>query len=132
GSRFNRIEKAIIEAIHQHQPISPILLFRVISDRLPIYGMGDLEFWRILAEMEERGAIQLDRNGGKSTFPDFHTPALDSFKEWTIRILEASVQSGGACNIPSSISRIQYLGGAQWEGDCPWVWDQAAGRLIKI
>jgi hypothetical protein len=131
-TNLNRIEAEIVQVIRDHHKLNPVQLFQTVTDRLSIYGMGDLEFWQVLRAMEER-LVSIDRKGAGGGFPDFQTPAPANFREWsiTLRMEEASSTGDHITNGNSLAHRSNFVGGANWAGDSPWVWDQEIGRLRR-
>lgn len=122
---LNRIESEIVTVLEHRGPCNPAQLFQEVSGRLPIYGLGDLEFWNILSNMSFMYSPPVLNIKGDAPLPTFLTPAPVSFHTWTIELRSQADRR----SVTRSVQ--QWLGGVGWSGGCEWEWNAREGRLMQ-
>lgn len=151
---LNSVEQSALHLLSK-RPHRPLELFRSVSNKVPLYGMGDLEFWYILEQLQAcaRPLIQLslvsslpkdqtvehqDHEAVRVPFPNFkHTDP--AFWEMEIRLTDL-----GRAVLQGKEDRIQMCGIDKWLGGIHllaqggsssssniWRWDSEALKLVK-
>lgn len=131
-SGLGSVETAVLRRLREAEDgARPWELFRQTGAEFPQFGMGDLQFCRMLGDLSQ-GQFPLIRIEGPAPLPRFAAPS-PAFGENRIaltaegrRVLDGEadwVRSGG-------IDR--WLGGVRLQGRNPgWRWHEAAGTLIR-
>ncbi|KJB85777.1 DNA-directed RNA polymerase subunit sigma [Paenibacillus sp. E194] len=110
---------------------SPYELFKHVCNRLHELGMGDLQYWHVLAKLTS-GTHPLLHVEGVGTFPNFQgTPP--SFRECTLSLTEAGRQVlEGQADWVALNGIDTWLGGVHLTGQSvPWRWDTVTKALIN-
>ncbi|GAA3404270.1 sigma-70 family RNA polymerase sigma factor [Paenibacillus hodogayensis] len=108
---------------------SPLELFKQAGDRLHHLGMGDLQYWHVLAKLT-RGPHPLLHIAGLTAFPDYKR-AVPDFGSCVVTLTEqgASVLAGEADAV--TLNGIDAWYGGVHEQGCSarWRWDEQAEAL---
>lgn len=111
---------------------SPYELFKHVCNRLHELGMGDLQYWHVLAKLTS-GTHPLLHVDGVETFPNFQgTPP--SFRECTLSLTEAGRQVlEGQADWVALNGIDTWLGGVHLTGQSvPCRWDTVTKALVHL
>ncbi len=132
---LNIIEQTALQLLAD-SPHLPHELFRSVTHEQPMYGMGDLEFWHLLQQLQTCSQPLIQFAGKTNvSFPTF-TYADPAFQETKLQLTDA-----GAA-VLSGADRIQMCGIDQWLGGVHllalhgnnddqtiWRWDDDARQI---
>lgn len=124
------VEQATLETVREGAE-TPLELFRSVSDRLSLLGMGDLQYWLYL-----RGLMQ-GPHPLIAMFPSVRFPTYagmsPGFPEARVRLTEtgAKVLAGESDRI--ALNGIDlWLGGVHLRGSCDvWRWNEASEAMER-
>ena len=110
---------------------SPYALFRQVGDRLHELGMGDLQYWHVLAKLSQ-GSHPLLHIEGLEAFPDFQS-AAPSFQDCQISLTELGRQVlDGEADWVSLSGVDAWYGGVLMQGrSVPWRWDAEGQTIVE-
>ncbi|UQZ32485.1 RNA polymerase subunit sigma [Paenibacillus sp. PK3_47] len=123
------VEQTTMEALRQGVN-TPIELFRVVTDRLHVLGMGDLEYFTYLYALVQ-GSQPLVTIDGAAELTDFRKTTDFLHRRMSLTTLGEQVLAGAADRITEQ-GIDQWFGGLHLQGHhVPWRWDQTAGRPVQ-
>ena len=107
----------------------PYELFGQAGDRLPLLGMGDLEFWRRLARMAA-APHPLVRVAGVDGYPTFSDP-VPSFRDGSVTLTELGARVlAGEADWAALQPADDWIGGLRLQGVPAWRWDSARRTIV--
>lgn len=124
------IEQAVLEAVGSGVR-KPFELFRNVGDRLHWLGMGDLEFWHVLASMATGPSPLLDVQG-TVPFADFKRTAAE-FRESVLQLTRFGQEVlAGERDFADSGSLDKWVGGIRLQGIPSWRWDTERRIIVRL
>ncbi|MBE7679983.1 sigma-70 family RNA polymerase sigma factor [Paenibacillus sp. P13VS] len=126
------IEQATLEAVSQGVD-QPYPLFKHVSERLHVLGMGDLEYWAHLRRMTKEAHALLQISGAEK-FPDF-TQHDEHFRNAVLSMTELGIQVLAEEADYAELRKDEMWIGGLWnaQGEEPqWRWDTASRFPVKI
>lgn len=109
---------------------SPYTLFQHVGDLLHELGMGDLQYWHVLAKLSQ-GSYPLLHIEGLEAFPDF-LGAAPSFRDCKVSLTEQGRQVlDGEADWVSQNGIDAWYGGVHMQGQSvPWRWDAERETIV--
>ena len=129
---LSSIEQATLEAVSQGID-HPYPLFKHVSERLHVLGMGDLEYWALLRRMTKKPHALLQLSGVE-TFPDF-TQHNENFRNAVLSLTELGIQVLSEETDWAELRRDELWIGGLWnpQGETPhWRWDRTSHFPVKM
>jgi hypothetical protein len=135
-SGIGNVEQATLECLTAAGGASaPFELFRQVSDRLHVLGLGDLEYWHRLSRMAS-GAYPLVRVKDKAaawvTYPSFSDPA-PAFRDCTVAVTDLGRRVlAGAADWAAMQAIEDWVGGLRLQEHSPlWRWDDVHKTVVR-
>ncbi|MEO2203319.1 sigma-70 family RNA polymerase sigma factor [Paenibacillus pabuli] len=126
------IEQATLEAVNQGVD-HPYSLFKHVSERLHVLGMGDLEYWAHLRRMTKE-PYPLLLLSGVETFPDF-TQHNENFRNAVLSLTDLGIQVLSEEADWAELRRDEMWIGGLWnaQGEKPhWRWDRTSHFPVEM
>ncbi|CAG7650564.1 sigma-70 family RNA polymerase sigma factor [Paenibacillus allorhizosphaerae] len=109
----------------------PTDLFEQAGNKLHWLGMGDLQYWRSLANMSQ-GASPLLKLEGQEMFPSYSTPS-PSFRQCKVAMTELGKRVMEGKEDWVAVNGIdEWYGGVHLQGrSAAWRWDRTRNTVVK-
>lgn len=124
------VEQTTLEAIAEGTD-TPMKLFRQVTDKLSVLGMGDLEYWMILRGLVQGPAALVAIDGTEHSL-DFREIPDFLRRHVALTPLGRDILGGKEDRVNMQGLNV-WLGGVHLQGNqVRWRWDAKAGNIIEI